>query len=214
MKRTRIDLFGASPESLRLRLALAERLVSRRRLHRGPRFEEIGACWLYTRSTQGGSKGYGQIWGNGEKFYAHRLAVALVLRMRLQPEHVHCHRCDHPACFNPDHLVIAHVGLNNQDTYAKGRNGIAKLSPADVQAIRVQLEYGVEPEALAERFGVCIETIRKIRSRKIWAYLPEIGDLSPEAAAGAVPATDVMSSRVASPLEHFLKLDEDRAESA
>ena len=57
-------------------------------------------CWYWKGCKS--SKGYGRFW-NGEKVVlAHRYAL-LGLDEKFEGRMV-CHKCDHPACCNPDHL--------------------------------------------------------------------------------------------------------------
>jgi hypothetical protein len=90
-----------------------------------------------------------------------------------------CHRCDNPPCCNPAHLRLdTHAG-NMRDRNAKGRvcrtgappgerNGKAKLTAADVRAIRAAA--GTQSE-IAKRFGIARTTARQIRLRRRWQHL-------------------------------------------
>jgi|688.fasta_scaffold417665_1 hypothetical protein len=96
-----------------------------------------------------------------------------------------CHRCDVPACVNPDHLFVGTPTDNMRDAAQKGRmnwkpnevralkRGIehpaAKLTEADVLAIRASARLGIE---LAEAYGVSNVTISRIQRRLLWRHVP------------------------------------------
>ncbi len=85
------------------------------------------------------------------------------------------HRCDRPACCNPDHLFLGTKADNNADMIAKGRdrqrpllgesNPQAKLTREQVIEI---LASGESAAALARRFGVSASTAKDVRAGKTW----------------------------------------------
>ena len=82
-----------------------------------------------------------------------------------------CHRCDTPACVNPDHLFLGTIAENNHDRTLKGRcrgtwNGRAVLTPDDVRAIRASSEG---TKAIAGRYGVARTTVYDIRHGRTWS---------------------------------------------
>jgi len=91
---------------------------------------------------------------------------------------VRLHRCDNPACLNPDHLFIGSNKDNTQDMLAKGRNGHskgtkhwnAKLTEDQVLQIRKDKRsiYAIAPE-----YGVTPTLVNRIKLRKVWKHLPE-----------------------------------------
>lgn len=61
---------------------------------------------------------YGRLRGD----LAHRIAFELTTGARVRLPRMVLHRCDTPACFNPEHLFIGTAADNNRDMTAKGRN--------------------------------------------------------------------------------------------
>lgn len=87
-----------------------------------------------------------------------------------------CHKCDVPACVNPDHLFIGSSDDNNKDRAAKGRtvtrlgevNNMSKLSEDDVRTIRDLYTSGVNGVEIAKRFPVNHCAIYDIINNKTW----------------------------------------------
>jgi hypothetical protein len=84
--------------------------------------EPNSGCWLWTGSPVG--IGYGRIRANGRHWLAHR-ASWRVHRGRIPRGRCVLHRCDTPACVNPDHLFLGSLKDNAQDALRKGRNFFA-----------------------------------------------------------------------------------------
>jgi len=82
------------------------------------------------------------------------------------------HRCDSPACVNPEHLFIGSQLDNMRDCVQKGRfatgtrNGKCKVSDSDVIAIKSKYELGQTQRSLAVEYGVAHETINRYISGK------------------------------------------------
>ena len=84
-----------------------------------------------------------------------------------------CHKCDVPACINPDHLFLGTIADNNADMIRKGRNvahpgeknGRARLTPEQVAAIatdpRVQ-------KAIAADYGIKQPQVSRIKRGASW----------------------------------------------
>ena len=63
--------------------------------------KDASGCWLWTGSKW--STGYGEFEEPGKRHLAHRYAYELAKGPIPTGWHVH-HRCETPACVNPDHL--------------------------------------------------------------------------------------------------------------
>ena len=79
-------------------------------------------------------------------------------------------------CFNPNHLTLGTAADNVADTIRDGnqRRGSdvanAKLTEAQVAAIRQEHSDGTMRPALARKYGVSVSQIGKIVRRQQWAY--------------------------------------------
>lgn len=123
-------------------------------------------CWLWNGNKNG--QGYGMIWHNGRPVRAHRVAYKMFCGP-LRADQVVCHKCDTPACVNPDHLFRGTRLDNNRDAARKGRtssgyrNHSTKLSENDIRAIR---SSPLRVFQLAAKYRVHQSHISKIRTRK------------------------------------------------
>ncbi len=126
--------------------------------------EQLGPCWVWLRAKD--RDGYGWFKLNNRQIYAHRFAMN-------EPDGLVLHRCDNPNCVRPDHLFVGSNIQNMHDKMSKGRcsavrgakNHNAKLSPAEVEAIRMSTET---QRALAAKYRVSNQQISKIKSGQRW----------------------------------------------
>lgn len=118
-------------------------------------------CWLWSSSLD--STGYGVAFLKPfpKAMKAHRVAWTLI-NGEIPRGLLVCHKCDIPACVNPEHLFLGTYKDNIQDSISKGRfayglnNGRSKLSEIDVMEIRrrclterrvdIAKDYGITPE--------------------------------------------------------------------
>ena len=143
--------------------------------------EPNSGCWLWTAFTR--KDGYGQFRFEGRTQAAHRVAWQLYngpLDRGASGSGV-CvlHKCDNPACVNPDHLFTGSNADNVKDMVAKGRNqkcmgqdaSMAKLTDADIITIRLLARMGKPQNEIATMFNVDNSTISDIKRRKSWNHL-------------------------------------------
>jgi hypothetical protein len=81
--------------------------------------EPNSGCFLFAGPTNG--KDYGRVWFRGRRDYAHRVSWMLFRGDEITRGLYVCHRCDTPACVNPDHLFLGTCRDNVRDCIAKGR---------------------------------------------------------------------------------------------
>jgi len=127
-------------------------------------------CWIWVGAWD--EKGYGRVYSAGQTYeYAHRASYRLHLGQAADGLHV-CHKCDTPACVNPDHLFLGTHAENMADRSKKNRCSRArttsKLSAAQVVRIRELLSEGLLQTEIAAIFGVKQPCIWKIKAGLSW----------------------------------------------
>ena len=116
-------------------------------------------CWLWLGAL--GKPGYGNVKIDGKYLNAHVAAFEAAGGKR-EPGKVVRHTCDQRSCVNPAHLIPGTFAQNTADMFRRGRWPVS-LSDADVDAIRAEPFRRGYRKALADRFGVSIVHIKKIR---------------------------------------------------
>jgi hypothetical protein len=90
-----------------------------------------------------------------------------------------CHRCDNPACVNPNHLFLGTHQENMNDMKSKKRqafqkgsqNGQAKLNEEKVLEIKQLLAEKKTNKEIAEKFGVSQHHISGIKIGRCWSHV-------------------------------------------
>lgn len=140
-----------------------------------PHVKELGKCWIWKGAK---ISGYGTFKCGFRSQKAHRISW-LILRAVIPNGMDVLHKCDNPACVNPNHLFLGTDLDNARDRVSKGRqydlkghkHPLTKLTEADVLKIRELATKGFGNTRLGKRFGVCGSAIGHIVHRKNWKHI-------------------------------------------
>lgn len=141
-------------------------------------------CWNWLGTLVGG---YGQTTvgsdtdGTHQRVGVHRLSASIWKGFDLNSSLWVLHKCDNPACFNPDHLFIGDHHANVADCVAKGRfkgvRGENHYSHKLTESLVVEMRLATgnhNKAATARHYGVARSTVRRILERKTWTHVPEV----------------------------------------
>jgi HNH endonuclease len=137
--------------------------------------EPNGGCWLWRGYLD--DAGYGVVRFERKLRGAHRVAWIL-FHSDIAPGLVVCHKCDVPACVNPDHLFLGTPADNARDRKEKGRSprgeehAHAKLTVENVRRIKTMLSQGrLYLSEIAREFGVTAGAIKAIKKGVSWRHV-------------------------------------------
>jgi hypothetical protein len=155
------------------------------------RVKKTEGCWLWTGHTV---QGYGCVNSDGGRAGTNLRAnrVAWILTFGAIPDGLHVlHKCDNKICVNPSHLELGTHAKNLRDAAERGlftldaqrrpgtQNGRAKITERDVKEIRAAYAVNAGSKyvkrgtclALADKFGIDPEVVRRIAQRKLWKHI-------------------------------------------
>jgi len=137
-------------------------------------------CWNWTGPKQ---LGYGILQvgkykgPNWFKERAHRFSYRLHSGKNVSEEMFICHRCDNPACVNPEHLFLGTPLDNMQDKVRKQRHACGEksnrghLTEEDIEQIFQLKKQGLSNKQIAEQFNLHVRTTYRILNRESWAHM-------------------------------------------
>lgn len=154
------------------------------RFHRKYRPCVASGCWLWLDALD--SYGYGRMLVGDKLMKAHRVSYMINVGPIADGLCV-CHRCDVPACVNPDHLFLGTHAENMADMVAKGRprkarvweprlgseHSRAKLTESIVANLRMRLAAGEKfhQGREAERLGVAQTVLSRALIGATWKHV-------------------------------------------
>lgn len=129
--------------------------------------DHTNGCWYWSFSYD--SEGYGHVRINGVLEKAHRVSYE-VFNGSIPNGLMVCHRCDNPACVNPEHLFLGTNSDNMKDMYQKGRGNTpvewAKKLTLE-QASEIKQASGTH-QTIADKYGIDRTMVGKIKSGRNW----------------------------------------------
>lgn len=136
-------------------------------------------CWIYQGRLK---RGYAVIGCRGKRVAGHRL-VWMAVNGPIPSTVMICHRCDTPACLNPDHLFKGDSKANVTDMVLKGRafwqqrrhSGAiggygSKIDQRTYDWIFVSADLGMTNRQIALVLGTVPERVRKILNGKLFKH--------------------------------------------
>lgn len=133
-------------------------------------------CWLWTASTY--KSGYGhfrrKINDKWTMYKSHRFSYELANRCEIPKNLFVLHKCDVPACVNPDHLYLGTHADNMRDMREKGRNRWGNnpnhrlLSYEIAKNIRKDYRNGLRYKQIEEKYSVSKQQVSRIVLNLIW----------------------------------------------
>lgn len=130
------------------------------------------ACWPWTAYVT--EYGYGMCTSDRGREWAHRFAFYLANAKQPLGDLLVCHKCDNPPCCNPKHLFKGTQADNMHDMMSKEReaynekHNFSKLREEVVINILKDSAAGYSRKTLADKYGVHVVTISRIRHGRIW----------------------------------------------
>lgn len=121
-------------------------------------------CWIWQRTKD--RHGYGRLVVNGKRRFAHQVMFERYkgpIPEGTEPDHI-CPFGPNKSCVNPDHLEPV---LHKVNCRRGSRSRLTPGQAADIRATPRPLTRETA-EALAERYGMSIEGIRKVVSGQRW----------------------------------------------
>lgn len=131
-------------------------------------------CWLWAGGS--GRAGSGRISLRKTEVFAHRLSYEAFVGA-IPVGRLVCHKCDTPACVNPEHLFLGTQSENMSDAARKGRttigvrNAMARVTDDDVRSIRVARREGYTLREIAAQFGISEANACLIATGKTWKHV-------------------------------------------
>ena len=128
-------------------------------------------CWIWKSAKPSVGGGYGRFCADYVRDGAHRFSYRI--HKGEIPKGVEVrHKCDNPACVNPEHLELGTHSDNMKDMVQRGRHrtgeGNRRLTEDSVRLIKKALAQGVKASVITRHCKVDESTIAFIKKGITW----------------------------------------------
>lgn len=107
------------------------------------------------------NQGYGHIHHLNKDILVHRLSYEVANNIKIPEGLCVCHKCDNPACINPEHLFLGTLQDNMTDSKNKGRK-FKKLSFEKIEKILSMIRCGIKYKSIGDRFEISESTVSTV----------------------------------------------------
>lgn len=130
-------------------------------------------CWMWIGYKM--KNGYGQLHYQKKVVYAHRLSY-FIHKGEFDASLCLCHKCDTPACCNPDHMFLGTRTDNANDKVAKQRHAVGQavgglFSETDIRTMFALYRSGMKQSAIARRYKTNPAHVSNIINGHKWGHL-------------------------------------------
>jgi hypothetical protein len=140
------------------------------------RIKKTPSCWIWIGLLS--PQGYGRIKIRQKQKVASRLSWEIHYG-EIPKGMIICHKCDNPACVNPEHLFIGRHKDNTHDMIRKKRkhsnigenNPMVILNEEKVKEIRKLHQSGKKIKEIAEGYNLKYFTCLDVVNRRNWRHI-------------------------------------------
>lgn len=128
-------------------------------------------CVLWMGACTGA--GYGSVNHGGRALATHRASYEYAHGPIPEGQLIR-HKCDVPACINPEHLVAGTFLDNMRDRSERGRAPVGESNKNHKLTKEIVLSIRADRRSIrkaAKAYGVTTKTIQSIRGRKTWRHV-------------------------------------------
>lgn len=142
---------------------------------------KINGCWIWSACLKN-TKSYGRMRIARKTQTAHRVSYQIFVG-DIPDGICVCHKCDTPACANPNHLFLGTHSDNTKDAFQKGRlcdlslyqkkghRTNASVTDDIALLIKQDIKSGIKPIHISKNRNVKYDLVMNIKSGRCYGYV-------------------------------------------